>query len=76
MATDNGPASSTPSLFLGTPPTCGVEVHVGNPSSALNPQPPSEQNNPVDPQIGTTKQTQTRLNLNLGGAGIRFVNPA
>ncbi len=76
MATDFGPASGNAELFLGNPPTAGVEVHVGNPSSALNPQPPSEQVNPVDPSIGTTQQTLVRLNLNLGGAGIRFVNPA
>lgn len=74
---DFGPASGTPSLFLGTPQTAGIEVHVGSPStSALNPQPPSEQVNPVDPGTATTLFTQVRLNLNLGGAGIRFVSPA
>lgn len=76
MAIDNGPASNTPELFLGYPPACGVEIHVGNPSSALNAQPPSEQINPVDPQTSTSQQTIVRLNLNLGGAGIKFVNPA
>lgn len=76
MAIDNGAASNTPELFLGNPPTAGVEVHVGNPSSALNALSPQETVNPVDPMIGTTLQTVTRLNLNLGGAGIRFLNPA
>lgn len=73
---DFGPASGNAELFLGTPPTAAVEVHVGNPSSALNPQPPSEQVNPMDPQNATTQQTQIRLNLNLGGAGIKFLSPA
>lgn len=76
MAIDFGPASGNAELYLGVPPTAGVEVHVGNPSSALNAQPPSETIIPIDPQIGTTQQSQVRLNLNLGGAGIKFVNPA
>lgn len=75
---DFGPASGNAELFLGVPPTAGVEVHVGSPlTSALNPQPPSEQVNPVDPGIATNQQTLVRLNLNLGQtASVRFVNPA
>lgn len=73
MATDFGPASNNASLFLGNPPTAGIEVHLG---SALNPLPPSSQNNPVDPQTSTTRTTAVRLNLNLGGAGVVFSNPA
>lgn len=76
MATDFGPASGNAELFLGNPPTAGIEVHVGNPSSGLNPQPPSEQVNPVDPTTSTTLTTQVRLNLFLGSAGIKFVSPA
>lgn len=72
---DFGPASGNAELFLGQ--TAGVEVHVGSPTtSALNPQPPSETVNPTDPANSASQQTLVRLNLNLGGAGIKFVNPA
>jgi len=74
MAIDFGPASGNGSLFLGQ--TAGVEVHVGNPSSALNPEPPVLQVAPVDPGTSTTLTKQTNLSLNLGGAGIQFLNPA
>lgn len=77
MAVDFGPASGNAELFLGTPPTAAVEVHIGSPSSALNPLSPQDQPNPVDPGIGTTLTAQTQTNLFLGGtASIRFRNPA
>lgn len=77
MATDNGPASGNAELFLGTPPTAGVEVHVGNPSSNLNPLSPQDTVNPVDPTIGTSVSTVTRQSFNFGGtASVRFLNPA
>lgn len=78
MAVDNGPASNNPSLFLGIPPTAGVEVHVGNPSSALNSLSPQDTVNPIDPNNGAGSITsQTRTSLFLGGtASIRFLNPA
>jgi len=77
MATDNGPASGNAELFLGNPPTAGIEVHVGNPSSNLNPLSPQDTVIPVDPTIGTTLTTQTRTSFNFGStASVRFLNPA
>lgn len=77
MALDSGPASGNAELFLGNPQTAAVEVHVGNPSSNLNPLSPQDTVIPVDPTIGTTLITQTRSNFNFGStASVRFLNPA
>jgi hypothetical protein len=67
--------AADPELFLGQ--TAGIEVHTGSPkTSGLNPQSPVEQVSPVDQSISTTQTRQVHLNLNLGGASIRFLNPA
>jgi hypothetical protein len=73
MAIDNGPATGSAELFLGTPPTCGVEVHV---PSGVNPLTPLETANSVRANVGTSLTAQTKKDLNLGGAGIRFLSPA
>lgn len=79
MAVDLGPATGNASMWLGVPPTVSIEVHVGNAlgSAGINSLAPSDQNVPVDPGIGTTLQTQTKLNMFLGGSStIKFLNPA
>ena len=75
MALDQGPASGNAEFFFGN--TAALEIHAGNPSSGLNPQPPSETVIPIDPGIGTTVQTQMRQSFFFGStAGTKIVNPA
>jgi hypothetical protein len=93
MAVDNGPASGNAEIIFATPGNAagsggfaqvtGVEVHVGNPSSGLNPLGPASAPY-VDPsQVGTNVQgnpiVPINKTVNFGGVGvgsILIVNPA
>lgn len=79
MATTAGPASGTPSLFLGNPPTAGVEVQVPAGLPSLEPSRAPF----VDPgQAGTTitgnavVPVNTTVVAGVTGATIKFANPA
>jgi hypothetical protein len=91
MAIDNGAATGSAELFLGYPPTVGIEVHVGNPvsyitngslvGSGVNPEPPFLAPY-VDPsQCGCNSSgnpvVPTNATYTFGGtATVIFVNPA
>lgn len=93
MAIDKGPASGNAEVIFAVPgaaggsgaqaTTAGVEVHVGNPSSGLNPLGPASAPY-IDPSgVGTNitgaQVTPINTNVNFGGVGvgsILIVNPA
>lgn len=70
MATDQGPASNNAEYFFGS--TVGLEVHIGNPSSGLNPLGPGYAPYQNDP---STPITFTPINKVVAG-NIQFSNPS
>jgi hypothetical protein len=75
MAVTQGPASGNAEFFFGQ--TAGVEVQVPAGLVSLGPTATTSSTNPVDPNIGTSLQTQTRSTFVFGNtATVAFVNPA